>query len=61
MVASRGVQASAARCIRAGAWRARHEQEEKGPSFVGEVLMARRKTRRRQYAGAGTGVWAPRI
>lgn len=22
------------------------EQEEKGPSFVGEVLMARRKTRR---------------
>lgn len=47
MVASRGA-ASPAHCIRAGAWRARHEQEEKGPSFVGEVLMVRRKTRRRQ-------------
>lgn len=47
MVTSRGA-ASVARCIRAGAWRARYEQEEKGPSFVGEVLMARRKTRRRQ-------------
>jgi len=61
MVASRGA-ANAARCIRAGAWRARHEQEEKGPSFVGEVLMAQRKTRRRQCRSGcrvGAGGYGP--
>lgn len=65
MVASRGAasRVRAARCIRAGTWRARHEQEEKGPSFVGEVLMARRKTRRRQCRSGDQprSSWAPGI
>ena len=58
IVASRNAATSAAHCIRAGAWRARHEQEEKGPSFVGEVLMARRKTQRRQCQSGNQRVGA---